>query len=152
MRKTFLFLLLCTTAGALAQPPAPPAAPPSVVKPHAPCADCGVITSVRSISKQEATAASAARNSSSSNDAPPGALDESKPPGLVASIPLGGGKPQVGSATRVGQDAPVSTKVWEVIVRLDSGQFRVLTLEAQPDYQKGDRVKIVEGKLQSAGN
>jgi hypothetical protein len=120
------------------------------VKPRGLCADCGVITSVRSISKQEAAATPAARNPS--NEAPPGALDESKPPGLVASIPLGGGKPQVGSATRVGQDAPVSTKVWEVIVRLDSGQFRVLSLEAQPDYQKGDRVKIVEGKLESAGN
>jgi hypothetical protein len=140
-------LLLCTATIAGAQPSA---APPAPAAPRAPCADCGVITSVRSISKQEAAAAAPAHNPS--NDSPPGALDETKPPGLIATIPLGGGKPKVGSATKVGQDAPVVTKQWEVIVRLDGGQFRVLTLEAQPDYAKGDRVRIVDGKLEAAGN
>jgi len=100
---------------------------------------------VRSVSKQEAAAAGPARNPS--NEAPPGAVDEAKPPGLVASIPLGGGKPQVGSATRVGSAAPAVTTTWEVIVRMDDGQFRVLALEAQPDFAKGDRVRIANGKL-----
>jgi hypothetical protein len=65
----------------------------------------------------------------------------------VATIPLGGGKPKIGSATRVGSDAPSVTKVWEVIVKLDTGLFRVITLESQPDFAKGDRVRVVDGKL-----
>jgi hypothetical protein len=145
MRKHFLALLLCC-APAWAQPPAVPPAGPPVAKPRAMCADCGVITSVRSLSKQEAAAAPVGRNPS--NEAPPGAVDEAKPPGLVASIPLGGGKPKVGSATRVGSEAPAVTTTWEVIVRLDDGQFRVVALQSQPDYAKGDRVRIVNGKLE----
>ncbi len=145
--KLFLVLLLCAAAPAPAQPPAAPAPAPSVAKPRAMCADCGVITSVRSLAKQEAAGSAAVRNPS--NEAPPGAVDEAKPPGLVASIPLGGGgKAKVGSATKVGNDAPAVTKTWEVIVRMDDGQFRVLTLESQPDYAKGDRVRIVGGKLE----
>jgi hypothetical protein len=151
MSKPFIYaLLLCATATAWAQPSAAPPAP-ARANPRALCTDCGVITSVRSISKQGEAAAAPAHNPS--NEAPPGAVDETKPPGLVATIPLGGGgKPKVGSATRVGQDALVVTRKWEVIVRLDTGQFRVLTFEAQPDYAKGDRVRIVEGKLEPAGH
>ena len=141
--KSFLALLLFAAAPAWSQPPVPPE-----TKPRGLCADCGVITSIRSISKQEAAAASpgaAIRNPS--NDAPPGAVDETKPPGLVATIPLGGGKPRVGSATRVGNDAPSVTTMWEVVVKLDTGQFRVVTLDSQPDFVKGDRVRVVDGKL-----
>jgi len=144
MRNLLPALLLCAVMPAIAQPPAAPAKAP-LAAPRAMCADCGVITSVRSVSKQEAAAAGPARNPS--NEAPPGAVDEAKPPGLVASIPLGGGKPQVGSATRVGSAAPAVTTTWEVIVRMDDGQFRVLALEAQPDFAKGDRVRIANGKL-----
>jgi len=143
--KSFLALLVCAVLPAWAAEPAPTSATP-VAKPRAMCADCGVITSVRSLAKQEAAGAAAVRNPS--NEAPPGAVDEAKPPGLVASIPLGGGKPRVGSATKVGNDAPAVTKTWEVIVRMDDGQFRVVSLEAQPDYAKGDRVRIVNGKLE----
>jgi len=141
--KLFLAALLCAAAPAGSQPLTAPEA-----KPRALCADCGVITSMRSISKQEAAAASpgaAVRNPS--NDAPPGAVDETKPPGLVATIPLGGGKPRVGSATRVGNDAPSVTTVWEVVVKLDTGQYRVVTLDTQPDFAKGDRVRVTDGKL-----
>lgn len=143
--KVFLAAIFCAAGPSWAQPQAEPAPAPAA-KPRAMCADCGVITSLRSISKQEVTSAPAVRNPS--NDAPPGAVDEAKAPGLVASIPLGGGKAKVGSVTKVGQDAPAVTKTWEVIVRMDDGQFRVLTLESQPDYAKGDRVRIVNGKLE----
>ncbi len=142
--RYFLALLSFAAGAAAAQPPE---APDPAARPRALCADCGVITSLRTVSKQEAAAAAPARNPS--NEGPPGTVDETKPPGLVAAIPLGGGKPRVGSATRVGQDAPVVTHMWEVVVKLDSGQFRVLTLPAQPDYQKGDRVRIVDGKLEA---
>jgi hypothetical protein len=143
--KVFFALLLCAGIPAWAQGPATPVPATSAAKPRGMCADCGVITSVRSLAKQEAAGSAAVRNPS--NEAPPGAVDETKAPGLVASIPLGGGKPKVGSVTKVGNDAPAVTKTWEVIVRMDDGQYRVLTLESQPDYAKDDRVRIVDGKL-----
>ena len=144
MRKVFLALLLCAVPAAWAQPPGAPATAPPAAKPGL-CADCGVISSLRSLSKEESQAAAAVRNPS--NDAPPGAVDETKAPGLVASIPLGGGKPKIGSVTRVGNDAPTVTTMWEVVVKLDTGQFRVVTLDSQPDFVKGDRVRVVDGKL-----
>jgi hypothetical protein len=53
----------------------------------------------------------------------------------------------VGSSTRIGRDAPTVSQSWEVIVKLDDGRYRVVVLDAQPDYAKGDRVKVEEGKL-----
>jgi len=102
--------------------PAPPAAA---------CTECGVVTSIRSVTKQ----------------APPVVQNEGKPTGLVASIPLGGGSPQVGSSTRIGRDAPTVTQSWEVIVKLDDGRYRVVVLDAQPDVAKGDRVRVDQGRL-----
>jgi hypothetical protein len=146
MKNRFLAMLLCAAASS-AWAQVPGSTGPITPAPHAMCADCGLITSVRSLAKQEAGGAAAMRNPS--NASPPGTVDEAKPPGLVASIPLGGGgKPRVGSATRVGNDVPTVTKTWEVIVRMDDGQSRVLTLESRPDYAPGDRVRIVNGNLE----
>jgi outer membrane lipoprotein SlyB len=97
------------------------------------CEDCGVVTSIRTVTKQE----------------PQVEQNKGKPSGLVASIPLGagGGKPQVGSSTKIGRDVPSVTQSWEVIVRLDDGRYRVVVLDSQPDVAKGDRVKVEEGRL-----
>lgn len=97
------------------------------------CDDCGVVTSIRTITKQE----------------PPVAQNQGKPSGLVASIPLGagGGSPQIGSSTKIGRDVPSVSQSWEVIVKLDDGRYRVVVLDAQPDVGKGDRVKVEEGRL-----
>ena len=106
------------------KPPAPPV--PA-------CADCGVVTSVRTVTKQE----------------PPVEQNQGKPSGLVASIPLGagGGSPRVGSSTKIGRDVPSVTQSWEVIVRLDDGRYRVVVLDSQPDIGKGDRVRVEDGRL-----
>jgi outer membrane lipoprotein SlyB len=97
------------------------------------CADCGVVTSIRTVTKQE----------------PPTEQSKGKPSGLVASIPLGqgAGSPKVGSSTKIGRDVPSVTQSWEVIVRLDDGRYRVVVLDSQPDVAKGDRVKVEEGRL-----
>ena len=90
------------------------------------------MTSVRSVTKQAA----------------PNVQNESKPSGLVASIPLGGGgKPQVGSSSKIGRDVPDVSQSWEVIVRLDDGRYRVVVLDTQPIVDKGDRVRVDEGRL-----
>jgi hypothetical protein len=99
--------------------------------PEASCDECGVVTSVRSITR----------------DSAPSESREAKPSGLVASIPLGGGTPQVGSSTRIGRDVPTISVSWEVIVKLDDGRYRVLVLDSQPDVAKGDKVRVDEGKL-----
>jgi hypothetical protein len=120
---------------ALALPAAWAQSPPDPAKaatpPAAACTECGVITSVRSVTKQ----------------APPVVQNEGKPSGLVASIPIGGGSPQVGSSTRIGRDVPTVSQSWEVIVKLDDGRYRVVVLDSQPDFAKGDRVKVQDGKL-----
>jgi outer membrane lipoprotein SlyB len=42
-----------------------------------------------------------------------------------------------------------STRSYEVTVRLDDGSSRVLTQSAAPSWRAGDRVRIVDGALQS---
>ena|SRR5271154_1428611 len=126
MRSWLTVLLMLAAPLAQAQAPASPVKPPAAA-----CTECGVVTSIRAVTKQ----------------APPVAQNESKPSGLVASIPLGGGSPQIGSSTKIGRDVPSVSQSWEVIVRLDDGRYRVVVLDAQPDVSKGDRVKVEEGKL-----
>jgi len=120
---------------AWAQSPAPSPAAPSA-RSVAPCADCGVVRSVNKKEKQDRPATA-----------------EGKPSGLVATVPLGGGKVQVGPSQRLGAEAVVTEKSWQVVVQLDDGKFRLVTLDRQPDVQQGDRVRV-EGnqlvKLQSA--
>jgi outer membrane lipoprotein SlyB len=41
-----------------------------------------------------------------------------------------------------------STKQWEISVRLDDGSHRTLTSDAQPFWNAGDRVRMVDGTLQ----
>ena len=132
--------LLIAAAPAWAQAPSPAPAPdkgqPSVLKKKAPaskaadpklnCADCGEIRSVRMITKE-------VREES---------LTPQQPGGLVASIPLGGGKAQVGSSTKVGDDMVRTAKQWEVTLRYDDGRYRLLLLDKQPDFAEGDRVRV----------
>jgi hypothetical protein len=98
-----------------------------------PCKDCGVVRSVKEIRKEVGA----------------NAADESKPSGLVASVPLGkgAGKTRVGSSQRLGGDTVASTKRWEVVVLLDDGRARILTVNNAPDVQVGDKVRIDDGRL-----
>jgi outer membrane lipoprotein SlyB len=42
------------------------------------------------------------------------------------------------------------TKQWEIDVRLDNGAQQVVTSDVQPPFQPGDRIRLVDGKLQPA--
>ena len=125
LRSALLASLLCAMP-AWSQGPAEVPAPA-----QAKCAECGVIRSVRSTSKES-----------------PVAVDSAKPSGLVASVPLGGGKPQIGSSTKVGRDTVETVTKWEVIVRMDDGRFTIVTLDEQGDWREGDKVKVERGKLE----
>jgi len=42
------------------------------------------------------------------------------------------------------------TKRWEIDVRMDSGALRTLSSETAPLWQAGDRVRVVDGRLEAA--
>jgi hypothetical protein len=129
MRKLLIVLMLASTT-AWAQAPAPKAAVPS----KSDCADCGVVRSVRMVTKESA----------------PSAQNEAKPSGLVASVPLGHSdeKARIGSSSKVGKDVVNRTERWEVTVLLDDGRVKLMTLSEAPDFREGDKVRIDEnGKV-----
>ena len=128
MKLALAIVLLVATAAA-AQPAAPPPA-------NSMCGECGVVRSVRSITKQIR---------------PSEAQEETKPSGFVASIPLKGGKPEIGSSERIGKEAPTLSQTWEVIVLMDDGKYRVVVLDAQPDVRQGDKVRVDKGKVVRRG-
>ena len=144
--KTMRTMAACLCITALAALPSPaqnakPAATPpaagvnTAVPAAAPsaCPECGIVRSIRPVVKETKPL--------------PGS--EVKPSGLVASIPLDGGKPQVKSSTKIGKDAVVSGTTWEVVVLLDDGRFRVVTTDERGDWKEGDRVRIDGGRLLS---
>jgi hypothetical protein len=140
MRIAPVVLLLCATS-AWAQAPATKA-PPATKPSQAPaakaapatsptCTECGVIRTVQRVTKSE----------------PPAPTEAAKPSGLVASIPLGGGKPKVGSSTRVGGDQELRFDRWEVTVRYDDGRYTMVTLDEPGPWREGDKVRVDRGKL-----
>jgi hypothetical protein len=117
--------LLACVALAAAQAAAQPSTPAAAAGDRGPCATCGVVRSVNLKEKQARPA-----------------TDEGKPSGLVATVPLGGGKVRVGPSQRLGKEAVITEKTWDVVVELDDGKFKLVTLDHQPDVQRGDRVRV----------
>ena len=126
MRIVLAVLLgLVTSAGA--QMPSAP------VPAQAKCGECGVVRSIKAISKEEK----------------PTPQDSTKPSGLVATIPFGkdAGPPQLGSSTKIGRDKVKVNTRWEVVVRLDDGRFQVVMLDEEPDLREGDKVRVDDGRI-----
>ena len=94
------------------------------------CADCGVITAIQARTTEGRTAVS--------RDAPSG---------LVATVPFGSGKTQVGPSQKLGREAVVSETDWRVVVKLDNGGYRILTLDQRADWQEGDSVRVEGSRL-----
>ena len=137
--KTILACLLFVAIPAWAQAPATkPVVPEKAMDPEKAmvdkakvpqkkCADCGVVTSIRVVKKE----------------LPPADSAESRPSGLVASVPLGGGKASVGSSSkRDGKDSVITSETWEVAVRLDDGRYRLAVLNQKPELREGDKVRF----------
>jgi hypothetical protein len=96
--------------------------------PRPPCAECAVVRSVRAITRELASS--------------PGS--ESKPSGLVATIPLGkgGDKARFGSSTDLGTESRETDTRWEVTLRYEDGRLRLITLGEEPELKEGDKVRI----------
>ena len=123
---TCLTLLAIATLAGAQSPPIP-----STTVPKDGCADCGVVRSVRPVVKKEASLPA----------------DQSKPSGLVATVPLGGGKVQVGSSTKLGREAEAKVTTYEVIVRYDNGRYTAIMLDDPGEWKEGDKVRVDKGKL-----
>jgi hypothetical protein len=123
------WIVALAAMGALAQgPPAPPAAP---AKAEVACADCGVIRSVKRVETQPGITAEDRRNTA----------------GWVASIPLDGGKPLMGSSSEVRRELRPPLVTYEIVVKMDGGQFRVVLQEDPGDMREGDKVRMERGKV-----
>ena len=93
------------------------------------CLECGVVSSVRVLTKELRG---------------PDTTDDARPSGLVASVPLGsgGGRPVAGSSTKIGKDAVPKGESWEITVRHDDGRIRILTVNQPPEVRQGDKVRV----------
>ena len=100
------------------------------------CPECGV---VRSVKRKESTS--------------PITADERKSTaGFVASVPLGGGKPTVGSSSDVRSELKPPVVTFEIVVRLDNGNFQVVTQSDAENLREGDKVRIDRGRVVLRGN
>jgi hypothetical protein len=126
MRSLLVTLLFAVVPGWAQSPATKPAAPEKAIKPQAACATCGVVRSIRVV-KKELPAPSTA---------------EHGPSGLVASVPFGGGKPKVGSSTKVGPDKVNVVESWEIGVLMDNGSLRLMRSTEEPEVREGDKIRI----------
>ena len=46
---------------------------------------------------------------------------------------------------------PITRSTWEITVRYDNGSFGFVTVDAEPDFVVGDRVRLVENVLEPIG-
>jgi hypothetical protein len=100
------------------------------------CEECGVVRSIRKVESQR----------------PLDSVDRGSTAGLVATIPLGGGKAQVGSSTDLRKEQKPPTVTWEIVVRLDDGRFRVVLQDDPGPLREDDKVKVVDGKVELRSN
>ena len=131
--KQTIFLFATLAAGtALAQSPAPL----DSIMVRKSCEECGVVRSIRKVESQQ----------------PIDNVDRSSTAGLVATIPLSGGKPQVGSSSELRKELKPPSVTWEIVVRLDDGRFRVVLQDDPGSLREDDKVKVVDGKVELRSN
>lgn len=124
MSRLALLALAVLATAAQAQSSVSPAA--------AQCPDCGVIRSIKRVE----SGAKAAQ------------VEERKgPSGFVASIPLDGSKPKVGSSTELSREKQPVTVSYEVVVRLEDGRLRVVLQDDVGAMREGDKVKVEAGRV-----
>lgn len=102
--------------------------PEKAIAPQSACAACGVVQSVRAVKKELS----------------PASASESAPSGMVYSVPLGGGRGQLGSSTQLGKDVVPVAESWELVIRMDDGRYRLIRTTEEPQVREGDKVRINE--------
>ena len=126
MRIVLACLLFAAVPAWAQAPKVKSVAPEKAIAPQAACATCGVVRSIKVIRKEMASQTES----------------ETGPSGLVASVPLGGGKAQIGSSTKVGTDKVTVVESWEIGVLMDGGSLRLIRSTEEPEVREGDKVRI----------
>jgi outer membrane lipoprotein SlyB len=142
-RQFVAAIAICSLAAlhqVLAQPAATPL-PDSSTSVVMRCRDCGVISSIREIQQTREGAPTGA---------PSGALV-----GLVIYIPVGRGADEsdryAGSVgSREWQQRTTSTR-YEITVRMDDGDYRLVDKYGISDLRIGDRVRLSGGQIERRG-
>ncbi len=135
-----------TSAAQVAEPEPEPAPVQVAAAPVEPvCEACGVVESIREIKKR-------------GDGTGIGAIGGAVVGGLVGNQFGGGtGKKIITVAGAVGgafaghqiEKEVKATKSYEITVRLDDGSTRVVNAATAPSWQAGDKVKLVNGRIQS---
>ena len=102
------------------------------------CPECGMVYNIRRIDKPVAPERETLPSITSSSQV--GGMGSETHPVPLFSLGRSG-------AQRV-QREPVTRSVWEVTVRYDNGQFGFVTRNSEPDFEVGDRVRLIENALE----
>jgi hypothetical protein len=101
-----------------------------------PCTRCGVITNVRSEPRE--------RRQPQTPAAPPasGVGNEVATTPIIAS----------GNAVKDSREAKKPLSVHQLTVRLDDGSYAFFEQDDKPALQKGDRVEVIDGRIERRAN
>jgi outer membrane lipoprotein SlyB len=106
------------------------------------CRQCGVINSIRETQQQR-------------EGQTPG-LGPDSPVGLVLYIPMGPGSKQgdafAGSVGNREWQNRISSTRYEYTVRMDDGDFRLVSKDGVSDLQVGDRVRLEGNRIERWGS
>ena len=102
------------------------------------CPECGMVYNIRRVEKPVAPERETLPSITSSSRAG-GVGGDTQP---VPLFSFGRDGPQ-----RVPRE-PTTRSVWEITVRYDNGQFGFVTRNGEPDFEVGDRVRVIENTLE----
>ncbi len=127
-----------------AKPAAKPAAQPGVAA--APCANCGVIEAIRAVEVKGKTSGVGAVAGGVAGGVLGNAIGGGHGAGN-AVLTIGGAAGGAFAGDAVEGHMKKHTE-WRVTVRQEDGSVRTLRQSAQPPFAVGDRVRIVDGKME----
>ncbi len=108
---------------------------------QAPCTDCGVVQSIRSVEKKgEGTGLGAIAGGVAG-----GVLGHQIGSGRGNTVATIAGAGVGAYAGHQVEKNVKSTTSWNVTIKMDSGQVRTFTYSSRPQVNEGERVKLVDG-------
>jgi len=116
------------------------------------CPECGTVRSIREVDRElRPPSATGAPASYAGPGDFPGGLGDSQPIGWVAVARYSGegglSKGYVGAVGSPEMRERLTEKSYEIVVKLDNGRYQLVQEDQPPQWQAGDRVKIVMGRL-----
>jgi hypothetical protein len=103
-----------------------------------PCDNCGVIRSIREVESQRPIPVPKSVQSGPAS----GGLGSDVRIGAVIALPLGGGNPYVGGVGTPEMRERFTETTYEIIIRLDNGNFTTVQRSDGASFQVGDRVRV----------